>query len=106
VERVEKEMTDRFGPCPDEVRVLIEIEQIRAMASILAIDEILEDSRSIRLRISGSSKVDVNRLVSLMAADRRLSIDPGDHETLIYVPESMDPEKKVPGLKKLLQQLV
>ncbi len=106
VAQVEKEMTDRFGPCPDEVRVLIEIEQIRAMASLLAIDEILEDSRSIRIRISGSSKVDVNGLVRQMAADRRLSIDPGDHETLIYVPESMDAKKKVPGLKKLLQQLM
>jgi transcription-repair coupling factor (superfamily II helicase) len=106
VEQVEKEMIDRFGPYPDEVKVLIEIEQIRAMASLLAIDEILEDSRSIRIKISSASKVDVNRLVSLMATDRRLSIDPGDHETLIYIPESMDTEKKVPGLKKLLQQLI
>ena len=56
VEQVEKEMMDRFGPYPGEVRMLIEIEQIRAMASLLAIDEILEDSRSIRIKISGNRK--------------------------------------------------
>ena len=41
-----------------------------------------------------------------MSADRRLTIDPGDRETLIFVPESMKAEKKVPALKKLLQQLM
>jgi len=86
VEQVEKEMVDRFGPYPEEVKTLIEIEQIRAMASLLAIDEIMEDSRSIRITISGTAKVDVKRIVTLMAADRRLSIDQVDRETLVFVP--------------------
>jgi transcription-repair coupling factor (superfamily II helicase) len=106
VEQVEKELTDRFGPYPEEVRILVEIEKIRAQASQLAIDEILEDSRSIRIRISGGSKIDVNKLVKRIADDRRLAIDTVDRETLIFTPESMDTEKKVLGLKKLLQQLV
>ncbi len=104
VATVEKEMIDRFGPYPEQVRILVEIETIRTIASILAIDEILEDSRSIRIKISAASKVDVARLVTLMKTDRRLAIDPGDRETLIFSPESMKTEKKVDGLKKLLQQ--
>jgi len=105
VEQVEREMVDRFGPYPEEVKTLIEIEQIRAMASLLAIDEIMEDSRSIRIKISGTAKVDVKKIVKLMAADRRLSIDQADREILVFVPGSMKAEKKVPELKKLLQQL-
>lgn len=106
VEQVEKELVDRFGPYPNEVRILIEIEQIRALASLMAIDEILEDSHSIRIKISGGSKIDVNKLVKQIAADKRLAIDPGDRETLVFTPESMNTEKKIPGLKKLLQQLM
>ena len=72
VASVEKEMVDRFGPYPEQVRILVEIEAIRAVASILAIDEILEDSRSIRIKITSASRVDVGRLVTLMKTDRRL----------------------------------
>jgi len=97
---------DRFGPYPAEVEILIEIERIRAIASLAAIDEILEDSKSIRIRISGSSRVDVKKVVALMSSDRRLTPDPVDRETLIFVPESMKTEKKVPALKKLLQQML
>ncbi|MBP6990416.1 MAG: transcription-repair coupling factor [Spirochaetes bacterium] len=106
VDRVEKELVDRFGPYPAEVEILIEIERIRAIASLAAIDEILEDSKSIRIRISGSSRVDVKKVVALMSSDRRLTPDPVDRETLIFVPESMKTEKKVPALKKLLQQML
>ncbi|MBN2158675.1 MAG: transcription-repair coupling factor [Spirochaetes bacterium] len=106
VEQLEKELVDRFGAYPEEVGILIEIEKIRTMASLMYIDEILEDSRSIRIKISGNAKVDVRKVVGLIASDRRLSLDPVDRETLIFVPESMKPEKKVPALKKLLQQLM
>ena len=106
VDRVEKELKDRFGPYPPQVETLIEIERIRAMASLAAIDEILEDSRSIRIKISGNAKVDVKKLVALVSSDRRLTPDPVDRETLIFVPESMKTEKKVPALKKLLQQML
>ncbi|MBN2080546.1 MAG: transcription-repair coupling factor [Spirochaetes bacterium] len=105
VAAVEREMVDRFGPYPDQVRILVEIETIRTVASLLAIDEILEDSRSIRIKISVNSRMDVSRLVELMKTDRRLAIDAGDRETLVFTPESMKTEKKVESLKKLLQQL-
>ena len=105
VEQVEKELVDRFGPYPEEVRVLIEIEKIRAMATLMAIDEILEDSRSIRIKISGSSKVDIEKVIALITKDKRLAIDAGEQDTLVFTPESMKGEKKVVPLKKLLQQL-
>jgi transcription-repair coupling factor (superfamily II helicase) len=106
VDRVEKELVDRFGPYPEKVRVLIEIEKIRSLASVLAIDEILENSRSIRIKISAGSKVDTEKVIKRILEDRRrLSIDASDQDTLVFIPESMDGEKKVMALKKLLQQI-
>ena len=44
VDTLEKEMIDRFGRPPVEVNILIELERIRAIASSLFIDEILEEN--------------------------------------------------------------
>ncbi len=105
VEDLQAEVVDRFGPLPGEVRILVEIEKIRTLASSLEIDEILEDKKSIRLRISSSSRMDRGRMVPLLKKDKRLSVDRGDREVLVFTVGDADDEKKLGELKKLLQQL-
>jgi transcription-repair coupling factor (superfamily II helicase) len=106
VEQVEAELVDRFGAYPNEVRILIEIEKIRALATLMALDEIIEDSKSIRIKVSGKSKIDRVKIVSQLSKKNRLTIDPANRDTLVFTPESMQTEKKIAGLKKLLQQLL
>jgi len=106
VEELEKEMGDRFGPPPAEVRILVELEKIRTLASNLMVDEILEDSRGVRMRISGESRIDVKRLLALLKKDARFSLDPVDKEVLHFKPGSKGDEKKIEELKKCLQQLL
>jgi len=105
VEEIEREMADRFGPPPAEVRVLVALEKIRALASALEIDEILEDSRGVRLRISGNSRVDPGKIVALIRRDRRISLDPSDNEMVLFKPTEKGDEKKLVELKKWLQQI-
>ncbi|MCU0844934.1 MAG: transcription-repair coupling factor [Spirochaetes bacterium] len=105
VEEIEKEMTDRFGEPPAEVRVLVALEKIRALASALEIDEILEDSRGVRIRISGNSRVDPKKIVALIKKDRRISLDPSDSEMVLFKPAERGDEKKLLELKKWLQQI-
>jgi transcription-repair coupling factor (superfamily II helicase) len=105
VEEMEKEMTDRFGEPPAEVRVLVALEKIRALASALEIDEILEDSRGVRIRISGNSRVDPKKIVALLKKDRRISLDPTDNEMVLFKPAEKGDEKKLLELKKWLQQI-
>ncbi len=105
VEEIEKEMTDRFGEPPAEVRVLLALEKIRALASALEIDEILEDSRGVRIRISGNSRVDPKKIVPLIKKDRRISLDPSDNEMVLFRPDEKGDEKKLTELKKWLQQI-
>ncbi len=107
VEELEKEIRDRFGKPPCEVRQLIELEKIRAIASMLGIDEILEEKFSIKIRITGQSQLKMDRLLAQLKKDRRLSLDPGDREILFFRPSDIDDaEKKAGELKKWLQQLL
>ncbi len=105
VEELQKEITDRFGAPPEEVRILIELEKVRAIASALEIEEILEDKKAIRIRISGGSKISVHRMVEMIRKDERLELDRGDKELLLFKPRENDNEKKIVELKKWLQQL-
>jgi len=105
VEEIEREMADRFGEPPAQVRVLVALEKIRALASALEIDEILEDSRGVRVRISGNSRVDPGRIVALIKRDRRISLDPTDNEMVLFRPAEKGDEKKLLELKKWLQQI-
>ncbi len=99
------ELTDRFGPVPREVTILVELEKIRTLASSLEIGEILEDSKSIRIRISGDTVIDRGWLVEQIAGDPRLSIDRNDEEVLLFKATYGDNEKKLAELKKWLQQI-
>ncbi len=105
VEALEAEVADRFGAMPREVRVLVEIEKIRTMASNLEIDEIIEDRKAVKIRISSNARVDRSRIPQLLKKDRRLLIDRGDREVLVFTPGDTGDEKKLVELKKLLQQL-
>ncbi len=105
VEALEAEVADRFGSLPGEVRVLVEVEKIRALASGLEIDEIIEDKKAVRIRITSDSKVNREGMVALLKKDKRLTIDRGDREVLVFHPGDADDEKKLAVLKKLLQQL-
>lgn len=105
VNALKEQMIDRFGPPPDKVMILIELEEIRAIASSLYIDEIFEQSKFIKIRVTGQSRINGVILVKLIAEDKRLSIDPKDSEILIFNPGTTKVEKKLFELKKWLQQL-
>jgi transcription-repair coupling factor (superfamily II helicase) len=104
VAQLEQELLDRFGPPPDEVKVLIELEKIRALASSLEIEEIIEDSKAIKIRMSGNTKIDPGLIVKNIQKDKRLSFDRKEKDILVFKPKSDKEEKRLEELKKWLQQ--
>ncbi len=106
VDTLEAELIDRFGTPPPEVNILVELERIRALASSLLIDEILEENRKINIRISAGCVIPRDRLAKSIAADKRFSPDPKDPEILIFRHEEKPVEKKLMDLKKWLQQFI
>ncbi|HQG41319.1 MAG TPA: transcription-repair coupling factor, partial [Spirochaetota bacterium] len=103
--KLTREMIDRFGQPPKEVVSLIAMEEVRTLASQLYIDEIIEDTKLIKMRITRESKLDVKKLVTLIQKDKRISIDRYDKEVVNVVTGIIPPEKKLEEIKKLLQQL-
>ncbi len=105
IDTLTAELTDRFGPVPREVTILIELEKIRTLASSWELGEILEDSKSIRMRITADTLIDRGWLVEQIAGDSRLTMDRNDEEVLLFTASSRDNEKKLIELKKWLQQI-
>jgi transcription-repair coupling factor (superfamily II helicase) len=107
IDSIEHELIDRFGEYPSEVRVLIEIEKIRTVASSLYLDEILEDSYGgIRIKITEHSAIDMKKLILSISKDTRFAMDPIDKNVLRFKPLETETEKKLHELKKWLQQFL
>ncbi len=104
VDKLESELTDRFGPQPPEVKMLVELERVRALASSLQIDEILEDPRKINIKITSSCLIPAEKLIKEISSDSRLKIDSANPENLLFMPLAKSSEKKLSELKKWLQQ--
>ncbi|MBN2403092.1 MAG: transcription-repair coupling factor [Spirochaetes bacterium] len=105
VAQLEQELLDRFGPLPDEVKILVELEKIRALASSLEIEEVIEDSRAIKIRMSKNTRIDPGKIVSIIQKDKRLSFDRKEKDILIFKPKADKEEKRLEEVKKWLQQI-
>ncbi len=102
---LKSELIDRFGMPPPKVEVLIQLEEIRTMASLMQISEIIEDSSCLKLKITGDSLIEPEKIVMAIESDKRISLDPDDSEKLCFAPKSDTVEKKLVELKKWLQQI-
>lgn len=93
------------GVPPVEVKILIDIESLRTIASGLTLDEILEESCAIKIGISSDSIIGIPKILKLIKSDTRLTIDPSDKNLFLFDPKVSDTVKKILELKKLLQQM-
>ncbi len=105
VDELVSELEDRFGKFPSVVQSLIAAEKIRLAATELGIEKIIEDKKCIRFKFPISAPVDRGKLVNLLKKDKRLSIDRGDKNTLIFIAGDVDEQKKLKEIKKLLRLL-
>ncbi|HOV08234.1 MAG: Transcription-repair-coupling factor [Spirochaetes bacterium ADurb.Bin218] len=106
VDVLEKEMIDRFGAPPEEVRTLVELERIRALASRLYIEEILEENNKINIKITSQCTISPDLLLKSISSDKRFTINPKYPEILQFTPGKIPIEKKLMEIKKWLQQFL
>ena len=70
-------MEDRFGPIPEPARTLLEVADIKHMAGQLGVEAISSDGEYIRIVFDERrTKVDPERIISLVQSDRRFSLTP------------------------------
>ena len=102
---LEKEMVDRFGTYPKEVKFLIEFEKIRTLASTLFLDEILETENFFRIKISKESKINIKKIIKLIKKDKRFKLDSKNKQFLIFTPSTKENEDKLLELQEWLQKI-
>jgi hypothetical protein len=59
------------GVPPAEVKILVDIESLITIAPGLKLDEILEEYRTIMIRISGDPLIDIPKFLKLIKSDNR-----------------------------------
>lgn len=106
VKIVEKEMVDRFGKPHEKASILISLEYIKALATELRIDEIIEGEKAVRLRITENSVITTEKLLNLIKTNEKVMIDPQDNNVLIFRNVFKEGEKKLNEIKKFLQSLM
>ena len=76
LDRVYGELTDRFGPLPDEAASLLALAEIRIICRELSVSSIREKGGIVRVEFAKVARIKVNTLVRMMQESRgRIKID-------------------------------
>jgi transcription-repair coupling factor (superfamily II helicase) len=77
LERIYAELSDRFGPLPDEAASLMALAEIRIICRDLAVLSLREKDGFVRVEFAKVSRVNVDRLIRLMReAPGKVKLDP------------------------------
>ncbi|MGH9380726.1 MAG: transcription-repair coupling factor, partial [Thermoanaerobaculia bacterium] len=92
------ELEDRFGPPPDPVHRLIELATLKAQAERLRVQSISATRRTLSLRLRQDARVDVDRLIRLVAETEGARFTPTGVLTL----ENVDPPTMIATARTIL----
>lgn len=74
IEKIEREIKDRFGELPKEVKLLLEGTRIRIEAESFLIEKIIEEKGSINVYFGQDSPVDLDSLKSILNERKKCSV--------------------------------
>ncbi len=75
-EKVEQELTDRYGPVPDDIRYLLRYSGIKTAAEKIGIEAIDRRGGALNVKFHGETKVDANKLMSLVSGTQGAQFTP------------------------------
>ena len=107
LDRVYKEVEDRFGPIPDEVQSVLALAEIRILCRKLFITSIKEEKGTLRVEFSRLSRVSVERVVRMVReGGGRVALDPKMPNFLLLKTGAIGLREKSEFLKDRLALLV
>jgi transcription-repair coupling factor (superfamily II helicase) len=107
LDRVYREIEDRFGPVPDEVLSVLALAEIRILCRKLFITSIKEEKGTLRVEFSRLSKVSVDRVVRMVREGAgRVLLDPKAPNFLLLKTGAIGLREKSEFLKDRLALLV
>jgi transcription-repair coupling factor (superfamily II helicase) len=106
LERVYAELTDRFGPLPDEAASLLALAEIRIICRGLSVASLREKGGVVRVEFAKVSRVKVDRLVRLMQESAgRVRIDPRAPNVLLLTAGNIGLKEKSEFIREKLAAL-
>lgn len=98
------EISDRFGPPPDEVKDLLGVMEVRLLAKKALITGLRYKNRTVNMTFHHSAKLDTEKIVSLvMTNSDKFGVTPDG--ILKFQPHSTDKSELLVSLKNILQIL-
>jgi len=106
LERVYFELTDRFGPLPDEAASLLSLAEIRIICRELAVSSLRERNGIVRIEFAKVARVKVERLVRLMQeSSGKVRLDPKKPNVLLLATGTIALKEKSEFIREKLSSL-
>ncbi len=107
MERVYNELSDRFGPIPDEVSSLLALSEIKIICRKLSITTLKERSGSVQIEFAKVSKVSVDKVLRLIKeSSGRIKLDPSRPNILLLMTGKIGLKEKSEFIREKLETLV
>ncbi len=107
LEYLYQELTDRFGPLPDEVQSLLALAEIRIICKRLSIAQLKERGGAVTAEFSKVAKISVERLLRLIReSGGRVKLDPQRPNVLVIRTGSIGLREKSEFIRERLASLL
>lgn len=101
------EISDRFGPVPEEVDSLLALSEIKIICNTLSISSLKERKASVRIEFARVSKISVDKLLRVIKeSGGRVSLDPKAANVLILKTGKISLKEKSEFIREKLGQLM
>jgi transcription-repair coupling factor (superfamily II helicase) len=107
LERVFAELTDRFGPLPEEVQSLLSLAEIRIICKDLSVVTLKERGGVVRIEFNRVAKIKIDRLLRLIKESAgKVKLDPKAPNILILQTGAIGLKEKSEFIREKLATLV
>ncbi|HPX27942.1 MAG TPA: helicase-related protein, partial [Treponemataceae bacterium] len=107
MERVYNELSDRFGPIPDEVSSLLALSEIKIICRKLSITTLKERNGTVQIEFAKVSKVAVDKVIRLIKeSSGRIKLDPARPNILLLMTGKIGLKEKSEFIREKLETLV
>ncbi|WP_024468056.1 transcription-repair coupling factor, partial [Treponema pedis] len=101
------EISDRFGPAPEEVESLLALSEIKIICNTLSISSLKERKSKVRVEFARVSKISVDKLLRMIKeSDGRVTLDPKAPNVLILQTGKIGLKEKSEFIREKLGRLM
>ncbi len=106
VQDVQKELEDRYGPLPENVKHLLEAAALRAECERMGVSQVDRKKGEVQMRFAPKAAVDPNRLMRLVARNQKKGAQFTPQGVLRFPLTAAEPVEMILEIRLLLDELM